>query len=101
MTFENLLAGGPADQKKTVEDADIPVAFINGADDPFVNLDYVGGLRCRNLWDEHCYVLRGLGHVPFLQAPQTFNAILTRFVTDMEKRAAPAGRAKKSRTVAA
>jgi pimeloyl-ACP methyl ester carboxylesterase len=85
MTFENLLGGGPADEKQAVETASMPVAFVNGADDPFVNLDYVGALRCRNLWDEHCYVLRGLGHLPFLQAPETFNAIFGRFAADAEK----------------
>lgn len=100
MTFENLLAGIPADQRKAVEESDIPVAFVNGAGDPFVNLEYVGGLAYRNLWDNHCYVLRGAGHAAFLDAPEAFAAILERFVGDMAKRGSK-HRARKSRIAAA
>ena len=87
MTFENLMAGIPADEKRAAQEASMPIAFVNGAEDPFVNLDYVAGLRCRNLWEDHCFVLRGLGHVPFLQEPKTFNPIFGRFLDDMAKRA--------------
>jgi pimeloyl-ACP methyl ester carboxylesterase len=101
MTFENLVTGGPADQRLAVEDTQMPVSFVNGAGDPFVNLDYIGGLHCRNLWDRHCYVLRGLGHMPFLQAPEIFNPIFGRFVAEMEKHAATSGRARATKTAAA
>lgn len=93
MTFENLLAGIPVDEKTVVETSAISIAFVNGADDPFVNLDYVGSLACRNLWDRHAHILRSVGHVPFLQAPEAFNAILGRFLDDMAKsRVKPGGR---------
>ncbi|HVY18731.1 MAG TPA: alpha/beta hydrolase [Bauldia sp.] len=101
MTFENLLGGGPADQKQAAEQASMPIAFVNGADDPFVNLDYVGGLSYRSLWDQHCYVLRGVGHVAFMQAPEVFNPILTRFLADMQKRLAMPDTRKASKIVAA
>jgi pimeloyl-ACP methyl ester carboxylesterase len=101
MTFENLMAGGPADQKAAAENATMPVAFVNGADDPFVNLEYVGGLRYRSLWDDHCYVLRGLGHVPFLQAPAAFNPIFARYLAEVADRVVRPQKAKKSSTAAA
>lgn len=101
MTFENLVGGGPADQKQVVEGSAIPVAFVNGADDPFVNLDYINGLGCRHLWDQHCYVLRGLGHMPFLQSPRLFNPLFGRFVAEMAKRAARSGRGGGAKTAAA
>jgi pimeloyl-ACP methyl ester carboxylesterase len=90
-SFESLVAGRVSDQRDLAENSDVPIAVVNGADDPIVNLDYIGSLNYRNLWDEHCYVLRGLGHIPFYQAPEVFNPILTRFQADMEKRAAKAG----------
>ena len=95
MTFENLLGGGPADQKKVAENSAIPIAFVNGADDPFVNLDYIAGLKYRTLWDQHSYVLRGLGHVPFLQAEEAFNPIFSRFLAEMQKRAQTTGKRSK------
>jgi pimeloyl-ACP methyl ester carboxylesterase len=100
MTFENLLAGVPADERKGVEECDVPVALVNGANDPFVNLDYVGGLAYRNLWDNHCYVLRDAGHAVFLDAPEAFSAILKRFAEDMAQRGGKSG-ARKSKVAAA
>jgi pimeloyl-ACP methyl ester carboxylesterase len=82
------------------EEAPVPYAIVNGSDDPLVNVDYVGGLSYRNLWDDHCYLLRGAGHACFLHEPAAFNAILARFATDMAVRGIrkPAGT---SRVVAA
>ena len=100
MTFANLLAGGPADQKKVAENTLIPMAFVNGEADPFVNLAYINALACPNLWDRHNYVLRGCGHVPFLEAPDAFNAILIRFLEDMAKRDVRRG-SRKSKVAAA
>jgi pimeloyl-ACP methyl ester carboxylesterase len=70
------------------ETTPVPIAVVNGADDPVVNADYVGSLHYKALWDEHSYILRGLGHAPFLQAPDVFNPILGRFMQDMQARAA-------------
>jgi pimeloyl-ACP methyl ester carboxylesterase len=84
--FESLLAGNASDQRDLAENSPVPIAIVNGADDPIVNLDYIGSLHYRNLWDDHCFVLRGQGHVPFRQAPETFNEIFARFMSDMEKR---------------
>jgi pimeloyl-ACP methyl ester carboxylesterase len=97
--FQSLLTGTISDQKAIVETSDVPVAVVNGADDPLVNVEYVGGLAYRNLWDNHCYVLRGAGHASFLHAPEAFSAILDRFVNDMAKRKSEPRR--KTRTAAA
>ena len=84
--FAGLFAGQFADQRKIVETSPIPIAVVDGADDAFVNTDYVANLRFADLWDRHYYLLRGVGHVPFLQAPDLFEPILLRFLADMEKR---------------
>ena len=82
--FQGLMAGKSSDERDLVENAAIPVAVINGEKDKLVNLDYVGGLRIRNLWNEHHYLLRGLGHASFREAPEIFNPILSSFLTDVE-----------------
>jgi pimeloyl-ACP methyl ester carboxylesterase len=82
--FQSLMAGKASDERDLVENAAIPVAVINGEKDKLVNLDYIGGLRIRNLWNEHHYLLRGLGHASFREAPEIFNPILSSFLTDVE-----------------
>jgi pimeloyl-ACP methyl ester carboxylesterase len=99
--FESLLTGTTSDQRAFVENTDIPIAIVNGADDPLVNLAYVGGLAYRSLWDNHCFVLRGAAHAPFLQATDTFNAIFSRFVSEMQKRADQPQHSKQSKIAAA
>jgi pimeloyl-ACP methyl ester carboxylesterase len=90
--FHSLLNGEISDQRALVETSDLPIAVLNGADDLLVNLDYVGGLAYRNLWDRHCFTLRGAAHAPFRQAPEAFTAIFSRFLSDMQKRAKLVGR---------
>jgi pimeloyl-ACP methyl ester carboxylesterase len=97
--FQALLSGNTSDQRAIVETSDVPIAVVNGADDPLVNVEYVGGLSYANLWDNHCYVLRGAGHASFLHAPEAFGAILERFLGDVAMRKAKPDR--KAGTVAA
>src|SRR5581483_5471091 len=98
MLFANLFAGKASDQKALVENAPMPVALVDGADDVVVNTGYVASLKVRNLWDNHYYLLRGLGHVAFLTNPEVFNPILSRFAADMDARALAGA---KGRTAAA
>ena len=102
MMFESLMAGRASDQRELVERASLPVAVVNGERDPVVNVDYIGGLSYGTLWDEHCYILRGLAHVPFLESPTVFNPLLGRFMSDMARQAAqPFKVGKRSGTAAA
>jgi len=102
MMMASLFTGQASDERKLAENSPVPIAIVNGAEDPLVNVDYVDGLAYRNLWDNHCYKLRGAGHAAFLQAPEPFNAIFMRFVAEMAKRAAhPVTGGKKSKIAAA
>lgn len=85
--FRSLLLGRTSDQRAIAERSLAPIAVVNGADDPLVNVNYIGGVKYRSLWDDHCFVLRGAGHAPFLDVPEAFGAILDRFVGDMTVRA--------------
>jgi pimeloyl-ACP methyl ester carboxylesterase len=86
--ISGMLSGKFADQHQIIETARFPIAVVDGAADPFINIDYVANLRFASLWDEHYYLLRGVGHVPFLEAPKVFYPIFERFLADMDKRAA-------------
>lgn len=86
LSFESLLAGRASDQRNIAETSRIPIAVVNGENDPIVDLDYIGQLHYRNLWDKHCFVLRNLHHVPFYEDPSIFNPILGRFLADVHRR---------------
>ena len=87
----NLFTGQASDQRALVESTDVPIAVVNGADDPVVDTGYLEAIAWGNLWDKHCYILRNAGHAPFLQVPDVFNPIFARFVHDMEARAKKVG----------
>src|SRR4051812_3151303 len=101
MMFESLMAGQASDQRDIAETASAPIAVVNGEKDPLVNLAYIGGLSYRTLWDEHCFILRELAHVPFLEAPDVFNRLLARFIADMEKQAVKVVGTRTTKTAAA
>ncbi len=87
----NLFTGQASNQRDLAINSPVPLAIVNGAEDPLVNLDYVGSLPYGNLWDKHCFVLRGAGHAPFLRVPEAFNKVMARFLDDMAKRAQARG----------
>jgi pimeloyl-ACP methyl ester carboxylesterase len=95
-----FFTGQASDQRDLAVNSSVPLAIVNGAEDPLVNIDYVGSLPSGNLWDKHCFVLRGAGHAPFLRAPEVFNNVMARFLDDMAERAQSRGR-KTSDTAAA
>lgn len=85
---ENLFAGQVSNQKELVETfGHIPVAVVNGADEPFTNAEYLSGLAYANLWRGVCHFIPRTGHAPFREAPQLFNDLLARFLADMAGRA--------------
>ncbi|NGO55852.1 alpha/beta fold hydrolase [Allomesorhizobium camelthorni] len=84
--FRSMMLGAGADQKRAVENADVPVAMVNGADDPFVRLGYIAGLSYRTLWDGRCHIIAGAGHAPFSTAAEIFNPLLFRFVRHVMER---------------
>ena len=100
--FAGLFGGEVSDQRALAEQSSVPIAIVNGAEDPLVNLDYVSGLSYGSLWEEHCFVLRGAAHAPFLQVAGAFNGTLERFLDSVAKRGArPSGVGGASKTAAA
>lgn len=86
--FKGLMRGEGADQKRTVEEAVVPIAVVNGANEPFARLSYLNSLNYRTLWGDKCHVIDGAAHAPFLTAPEQFNPLLAAFVRDVGRDAA-------------
>ena len=83
LMFESLFAGAAADERQLAENTSVLLAIINGAEDPLINLDYLDTLSCRNQWEGRCHRLAGVGHAPFLEAPEAFNAMIERFLASV------------------
>jgi pimeloyl-ACP methyl ester carboxylesterase len=81
--FEARRAGVGTDQRKLVESLTMPIAVLNGADDPFINFDYLDSISFNNLWRGQCQRIVGAGHAPFLQRPTAFNEILSDYLADL------------------
>ncbi|CDN51929.1 alpha/beta fold hydrolase [Neorhizobium galegae] len=75
-----MLRGQGIDQRRTVEQADIPIALVNGSRDPFVKLSYLSGLNIQLLFEGKAHVMEGVGHAPFWENPESFNSLLERFL---------------------
>lgn len=82
--FEARRAGVGADQRKLVESLTMPIAVLNGAEDPFINLDYLlDSISFKNLWRGQCQRIVGAGHAPFLQKPTVFNEISNEYLAEL------------------
>ena len=81
--FAAARAGAGSDQRWVVENLQMPLAVVNGAEDRFVNLNYVDGLNYANLWTGRTHRLPGLGHAPFWEGSAVFDPLLERFLADI------------------
>ncbi len=83
--FTSFAAGTGDNQKDIVADATLPIAVVNGADEPFVNLDFVSAVKFGNLWEGKTHIIANSGHAPFWDQPQIFDPYLVRFVTSVSQ----------------
>jgi len=81
--FEAARAGLGIDQRCLVENSSVPLAVVNGAEDPLINLDYLEAPKYANLWRGRCHRLQGLRHAPFWEAPDIFDGLLGSFIDDV------------------
>lgn len=84
--FAAARAGVGIDQRYVVENLAVPLAVVNGSQDPFIKLDYLEVPQYANLWGGRCHRLPGLKHAPFWEAPDAFDALLGRFIDDVAAR---------------
>lgn len=93
--LQSMMRGEFLDEKRAVELATVPVALVNGREDPFVRLGYLDGLSGAGLWHGMPIVIEEAGHAPFWDQPEAFNELLSAFIDD-----AVASRAIEARRVA-
>lgn len=85
LMFDAFLRGRGVDQVGVVARSDVPIAVINGTDEPFVDLDYIDGLLWGRLWRRECVRMQGLKHTPFWEDPAGFEKLLLEFLKDCDK----------------
>jgi pimeloyl-ACP methyl ester carboxylesterase len=83
MMFEAFASGVGAVQSVIVATAKLPLAVVNGADEPFVNTDFVSKIHYAHLWEGKTHLIEHSGHAPFWDAPEKFNAVFARFLDDV------------------
>lgn len=81
-TVRSLMRGECLDQKLAVQTAQVPVALVNGRDEPFVRLAYLDTLAGPSLWHGMPLVIEDAGHAPFWDQPDEFNELLGAFAGD-------------------
>lgn len=86
LMWKRFSEGVGVDQRAVVESWDGGIiGVINGAEEPFVNLDYLDEIRWKRLWKGKCLRLEGQGHAPFWERPKEFEVNLLEFMEDCEK----------------
>ena len=80
--FASVVQGVGVDQRRTVEEAPVPLAIINGENDRFLNPDYFAKPRYANLWRGSVQRIAGAGHAPFFEQPEVYNSLLQAFFAD-------------------
>ncbi|MFS2151413.1 alpha/beta fold hydrolase [Rhizobium sp. Rhizsp42] len=83
--FESFGSGTGDNQREIVAKATLPIAVVNGADEPFVNLDFVSGVEFGNLWEGEAYRIENSGHAPFWDRPTEFDPYLLRFANEVSR----------------
>ena len=71
-------------QMRLMRNGTVPFAMINGPTDPFINHDYCGALAYANIWTGAPQNVGEAGHAPFLEDPETFNAMFREFLNWVE-----------------
>jgi pimeloyl-ACP methyl ester carboxylesterase len=80
LMFEHFGGGQVSDQRKLVKETKVPIAVINGADEPYINLEFVKGVEYGNLWGGKCIEMEECLHAPFWAKPKEFQELLDEFV---------------------
>jgi pimeloyl-ACP methyl ester carboxylesterase len=85
LMFESFAGGTGKDQSVIVATAKLPIAVVNGVDEPFVNTDFVAGVKFANLWEGETFLIENSGHAPFWDAKDRFDPIFSRFLASVDR----------------
>ena len=81
--FAALASGAPFDHRHIAGAATPPLAVLNGGDDPLVNIAFFPAVTYANLWEGVLFVIPGVGHAAFREAPKVFNPLFARFLASV------------------
>ncbi|MFC9430162.1 alpha/beta fold hydrolase [Streptomyces sp. NPDC056987] len=80
--FDSLMAGEGQDKRQLSLTPPVPLGIIDGADDPFVNREYVDALPFSALWRSAPVRIPDTRHAPFFEKPAEFNDLVRGFLID-------------------
>lgn len=83
MMLQSAMEGRDLDGREIARMSPLPLAVVTGSEEPYVNNEFLTRVTYANLWEARVHVLEGLGHMPFWQAPDIVNPMLTRFLADV------------------
>jgi len=83
LMIAKVACGVGRNQQDLAINAPVPLAIVNGGDDTFIHNDFIAGLPYKNLWQGKVHDIPGIDHAPFWEAPETFDAYLTKFLNDI------------------
>lgn len=75
----NIQAKTPKDEIEIVKSTNIPIAVVHGANDSFLNLEYLKKVPFNSLWRNEIYEIQEAGHLPFLEKAKEYNNYLLDF----------------------
>lgn len=82
--WDNLAVHGRGlPQADIIGSSEIPVAVIQGVDEPFFDNGYLDRLTWRNRWRGRTLMVPGAGHAPFRENPTVYNRYLADFLADV------------------
>jgi pimeloyl-ACP methyl ester carboxylesterase len=84
LMIEAVVAGKGSDQRALVETSLVPIAIVNGQDDPGIDLDYIDGISFANVWTCRPTRISEAGHGLHHEQSETFNRVVLAFVNDIE-----------------
>lgn len=67
-------------QMRMLAQGDVPLAILNGSDDPFLNHDYIARLKYGAIWRGAPQDIAGGQHAPFFNRPDQFDLALLAFL---------------------
>ncbi|MDP9813733.1 pimeloyl-ACP methyl ester carboxylesterase [Rhizobium tibeticum] len=77
--IESAVAGEDSHQRFIAKTTSIPLAIINGENDPAISLDYIDSIDFANIWEGEPIRIRGAGDGVHREKTEKFNEILLRF----------------------
>lgn len=75
--------GDGRNQQELAVNSPVPLAIVNGGGDAFLNHKYIEGLPYKNLWGDKVHRFPEIGHAPFWEVPDQFDALLGLFLKDL------------------